>query len=72
MTFNIDGMSLLERGETPDEALAKELGKHRVCRPRCRSYLSILCLSLSLSRMYHHHPCGEQHCFRAEKKGKST
>eukprot|EP00903_Cladosiphon_okamuranus_P009286 g8860.t1 len=26
MTFNIDGMSLLERGETPDEALAKELG----------------------------------------------
>lgn len=27
MTFNVDGISLLERGETPDEALAKELGK---------------------------------------------
>eukprot|EP00752_Nemacystus_decipiens_P016413 g14670.t1 len=26
MTFNVDGISLLERGETPDEALAKELG----------------------------------------------
>lgn len=27
MTFNVDGISLLEKGETPDEALAKELGK---------------------------------------------
>ncbi|CAM9107379.1 unnamed protein product [Pylaiella littoralis] len=26
MTFNVDGISLLERGEVPDEALAKELG----------------------------------------------
>ncbi|CAM9889933.1 unnamed protein product, partial [Ectocarpus sp. 8 AP-2014] len=26
MTFNIDGISLLERGEKPDEGLAKELG----------------------------------------------
>lgn len=27
MTFNIDGISLLERGEKPDEGLAKELGE---------------------------------------------
>lgn len=26
MTFNVDGISLLEHGETPDEGLAKELG----------------------------------------------
>lgn len=26
MTFNVDGISLLEKGETPDNALAKELG----------------------------------------------
>ncbi|CAM9127714.1 unnamed protein product [Scytosiphon promiscuus] len=26
MTFNVDGISLLEKGETPDAALAKELG----------------------------------------------
>ena len=27
MTFNVDGISLLEHGETPDEGLAKELGE---------------------------------------------
>lgn len=27
MTFNVDGISLLERGETPDAGLAKELGE---------------------------------------------
>lgn len=27
MTFNVDGISLLEKGETPDGALAKELGE---------------------------------------------
>lgn len=26
MTVNVDGISLLEKGETPDDALSKELG----------------------------------------------
>lgn len=31
MTFNVDGISLLEKGETPDEALAKDLGELSYC-----------------------------------------
>lgn len=27
ITFNIDGISLLEQGETPDDSLARELGE---------------------------------------------
>lgn len=33
MTFNVDGISLLERGEVPDEALAKELGEMQLSQP---------------------------------------
>lgn len=27
ITFNVDGISLLEKGEKPDEGLAKDLGE---------------------------------------------
>ena len=27
MTFNVDGISMLDKGEIPDEGLAKELGE---------------------------------------------
>lgn len=47
MTFNVDGISLLEHGETPDEALAKELGTMQSSQPTSRPNLQSISVHLS-------------------------
>lgn len=55
MTFNIDGISLLERGEKPDEGLAKELGELSTpaTLPASRSFRSPPPATLAFSRRWH-------------------